>query len=68
MEKNGEIDDRSVEAAEICALESAKTYKVFNTIMQDAFIMEYKAKKDIEEKAKVINETKSPVITLLPNK
>lgn len=68
MEKNGEIDDRNVESAEICAQESAKTYKVFNTIMQDAFIMEYKAKKDTEEKARVINETKSPVVALLPNK
>lgn len=68
MSKNGEIDDRAVEAVEICAIESAKTYKVFNTIMQDAFIQEYKSKKDIEEKQKVITETQSPIPTLLPNK
>jgi hypothetical protein len=68
VEKHGEIDDRSVEASEICAIESAKTYTVFNTIMNDAFIQEYKTKKDIEEKAKIVNETESLIKTLLPNK
>jgi hypothetical protein len=68
VEKHGEIDDRSVEASEICAVESAKTYQVFNTIMNDAFIKKYKSELDAEEKDRVINETESPIPTLLPNK
>jgi hypothetical protein len=62
LEKHQELDDRAMAGSEICVNQFARTYTLFNTIMDNAFIRQY-----LEEQEKVKEEESNPIKKLLPN-